>query len=293
MSDTVVLSELLVSSSNSCSNNDSNLINDDGSLVKQKRHLVTGSFVPIETFVCKVILRQRGLFGDLVDIVTGYRLGKNIYANNWFTFHVRHRSYSEIPFRDLYYLEWLLSVSGSLQLYFPDVHRNSYDPLTDTVALVEVNILKTIGLLEQSIRFLNRRRELFRGGEPFRDIMHPTIAIYASLDRVWQSQIDHSYFHREQGIHTHLSKLARHLTSVTRTTAPTAFADELNWKIPQFSSAALLAKLARQQWVCGEVLNFFNPAIRKIIDAILHQASTESLNLLDHTSDLLRYLSIA
>jgi hypothetical protein len=283
MSGKVVLSELL--------------INNDTSLVTHDR-----SFVPIETIVCKVILRQTGLLGDLVHIVTGYRLGGDKYADNWFTFHVRHRSYCEIPFRDLYYLEWLLSVSGSLQLYFPDVHRNSYDPFTDTVALVEVNILKTIGLLEQSLRFLNRRRELFRGGEPFRDIIHPTIAVYASLEtfRVGKPQIDHSYLHREQGIHTQVSKLARHIASVTQTTAPSepaftksiAFGDELNWKIPQFSSAALLAILARQQWVCGEILNFFNPAVRKIVDAITNQSSAESLNPLDHTSDLLRYLSI-
>lgn len=97
------------------------------------------------------------------------------------------------------YLEWLVSLDYKMRAEFPDEHSHVYDPLLDTIATVETAILVTLGKLEAKGQYFNRR-DLFEGKEPFREVMHRYLRVYAFTppQNTWYSPLSGRYIQLPQ-----------------------------------------------------------------------------------------------
>jgi hypothetical protein len=108
------------------------------------------------------------------------------------TFSYRHLPYAYMTQQA--YLEWLVSLSYKLRNEWPQYHRHTYDPLTDTIATMESFILVTLGRLEANDKFF-KRSDMFVGAGEFAAVMHPILAAFAFRppQRTWYSPLTARY----------------------------------------------------------------------------------------------------
>jgi len=133
---------------------------------------------------------------DVAGVIADYTFRE--LPSSGFKFSFRH-----LPFayetRHLY-LEWLVSISYQLLREYPQYHHHTYNPLVDTIAVIESYILVTLGRLEAADHLINRR-EIFRGAEEFVEYMHPVIKEYAFRppSRIWDSPLSPRYLDDAKG----------------------------------------------------------------------------------------------